>query len=239
MIIFPWHLYYEKPYAAYDSALGFQSIISIIFLLAGFASVIISVFKRNAKALLDISFGFMWFLIALLPVSGIIPVNSMYLEHWLYVPIIGVIFCLCALWENLGAKLPFGSLAPKFSVCLFIIILILFSVRIMIRNTEWGDPVKFYENELRYTDSSARIYNDLAMEKADLGDCEAAIPLYEKAISLNDSYPQTHHNLARCFVTLGKIDEALVEYKKALQIQPNFIYTLRDLYDLGFTVSNN
>lgn len=36
----------------------------------------------------------------------------------------------------------------------------------MMRNTEWGDPIRFYTNELRYTQSSARIYTDLGMEEA-------------------------------------------------------------------------
>jgi tetratricopeptide (TPR) repeat protein len=95
---------------------------------------------------------------------------------------------------------------------------------------EWGDPVKFYENEIKYEKryhlQSARIYNNLAMEQADRGDCAKAIPNYQKAISLNDTYPQTHHNLARCFESTGQIKEAADEYFKALYIQPNFLYSL-------------
>jgi tetratricopeptide (TPR) repeat protein len=116
------------------------------------------------------------------------------------------------------------------------IILALFIFRIMLRNMEWGDPVKFYENEIKYEKryhlQSARIYNNLAMEQADRGDCAKAIPNYQKAISLNDTYPQTHHNLARCFESTGQIKEAADEYFKALYIQPNFLYSLNAISKL-------
>ena len=100
------------------------------------------------------------------------------------------------------------------------------------RNAEWGDSVKFYENELKYTQTSARIYNNLAMELSDRGECHTAIVNYEKAVSLNDIYPQTHHNLARCLEYLGKPDQAFKEYLKALEIQPSFPYSLNAINDL-------
>jgi tetratricopeptide (TPR) repeat protein len=170
--------------------------------------------------------GFFWFLVALLPVSGIIPVNSMYLEHWLYLPIVGIIFYLAYLFDNLSEE------AKQKATVILLIVLTLFAGRIIARNIEWGNPVKFYHNELKYTETSARIYNNLAMELADEGKCIEAIPNYVKAIELNDSYPQTHHNLARCHEALGDVNEAGNEYLKALSLQPNFSYSLIGLYNL-------
>ena len=148
----------------------------------------------------------------------------MYLEHWLYLPIIGVIFSLCFVFDKFSEK-------RKQAITIFLLlILILFSVRIIARNVEWGDPIKFYQNELKYTQTSARIYNNLAMELSDQGDCVSAVPNYEKAISLSDAYPQTHHNLARCLEALGRPQEAANEYLRALYIEPNFAYSINALY---------
>src|SRR3989344_2353551 len=115
---------------------------------------------------------------------------------------------------------------------LLIIVLILFSFRIMARNRQWGDPVKFYTNELAYTETSARIYANLGMELSDTGDCVSAIPNYEKAILISDVYPQTHHNLARCLEAMEDFDGAQEEYLKALDIEPNFPYSINALRNL-------
>lgn len=257
MIVFPWNLSYEKPYIAYNSLLSVQSIFSLFTIISGFILLIVSVVKRNAKRNgeilfnlpLNLSLGLFWFITALIPVSGIIPVNAMYLEHWLYLPIIGIIFCFCSLFSALGAapaksggqgSASSGETLPDFikkvAVYFLILILILFTIRIMMRNAEWGDPIKFYQNEIKQMErtgqSSARIYNGLAMEQSNRGDCNSAIANYKKAISINDSYPQTHYNLARCFENMGKLQEALEEYKKALAIQPDFPYSLQAISNL-------
>lgn len=232
MMLWPWHLYYEKPYVAYDSYGSVQSIVGLLILFFGFVSSIYSLWKGRGEIFL----GFMWFFIALLPVSGLIPTNSMYLEHWLYLPIIGLIFCLCSVCRSLSGK--FSIHTKTIAAYVFIFILLLFSFRIMARNMEWGNPVKFYQNEIKYTQGSARIYNNLAMELSDKGDCGAAVPNYEKAISLNDTYPQTHHNLARCLAAMGEIEKAANEYLKALFIEPNFSYSINAMYSLLFAIKD-
>ncbi|HEY4494306.1 MAG TPA: tetratricopeptide repeat protein [Candidatus Paceibacterota bacterium] len=220
MMLWPYHLYYEKPYEAFASLVSLKSFTGLFLIVAGIAASLISLLKKNGR----IFFGLLWFGIALVPVTGLVPLNAMYLEHWLYLPIIGVIFCLCLLFEKISHS--------KYFLPVFILILILFSVRVFARNMEWGNPIKFYENELKYTQTSARIYNDLAMEQSERLGCDVAIPNYEKAISISDSYPQTHHNLARCFERTGRLEEAVAEYLKALRIEPNFSYSINALREL-------
>ncbi len=222
MMVFPWHLYYEKPYVAYESYAYIQSMVSLSVIFLGFFAAGWSFLKGKGYFFL----GFFWFISALLPVSGIIPVNSMYLEHWLYIPIIGVILFLASLFDSLSEK------GKRTGTVILIVVLVLFSARIFMRNLEWGNPIKFYQNELKYTQTSARIYNNLAMELAEKNDCNSAVPNYIKAIELADVYPQTHHNLARCYIVLGKYDEAGNEYLKALYLQPNFSYSLIGIYNL-------
>jgi tetratricopeptide (TPR) repeat protein len=223
MILFPYHLYYEKPYVAFGSLMSVQSIISLISLSVGAILAVFSIIKRRGEVFLGLS----WFIVALLPVSGIIPLNAMYLEHWLYLPIVGIIFLFSFIASRITYRLP--RLKQSILFYIFLIILLLFATRIILRNREWANPVRFYQNELKYTQVSARIYNNLAMEMADRGDCALAIPHYEKAISLNDTYPETHHNLAQCLVGLNKIEEAADQYLQALSLEPNFIYSLDGL----------
>ena len=229
MLLWPWHLYYEKPYTPYLTLFSIQSILGMVIIIWALWAALYSLIKRsparNAPSIASagggkIFLGIGWFFVAMIPFMGIVPLNATYLEHWLYVPIIGFIFMVVCWMEETEYRTK-GKM-----VVILLCILVLFSTRIIARNMEWGNPIKFYENELKYTATSARIYNNLAMELADKGTCADAIPHYEKAIFINDSYPQTRHNLGNCLEELGKKEEAFAEYLKALYIQPNFPYSI-------------
>ncbi len=231
MIFFPIDLNYEKPYVAYTD---FQRADGIFALLVALLFITVTFYKaikiyKKAKVSSAISgavTGGLWFFICLAPVSGIIPVNAIYLEHWLYYPLAGVIFSAAKIYEH----------QKIFVKNIFLIILIPLSVayciRTVLRNSEWANPEKFYKNELKYSPNSARMHNNLAMIYADEKKCPVAISHYKKAIALYDIYPQTHHNLARCYEALGNYNEAINEYFNALLIYPNFTYSHKYLYNV-------
>jgi len=215
--LLPINLHYERPYFAYDSLLSFWGFVGLIIII--FSIYIAYVSLRSKKG--TFFFAVSWFAISILPVSGIIPTNAIYLDHWLYVPIIGFLFLLAVFLENNRDK-------NLFLYVTIIVIFILAGLTID-RNKDWADPIRFYKNELQYTQSATRIYNNLAMEMANRGNCLEAIPYYRRAIIMDDSYPQTHHNLARCLEDMGETEGAISEYKKALAIDPKFIYSINRL----------
>ena len=208
MLFWPLPLYYEKPYT-FVPFFTPSSLLSIALIISGIWASFHSIVKKRGEIFLGLG----WFAVVMTPFLGIVPMNAVYLEHWLYIPIIGIIICLIYFFD-------FKKHWP-----IIFIVLILFGVRITFRNLEWGDPIKFYKNELRYTDNSARIYVNLGMEFAERGDCSSAMSLYRQAIGMNDTYPQTHHNLAVCLEETGDISGAKEEYLKALKINPYFPYS--------------
>ena len=214
MFFAPFHLHYETPYTAYTDFSRPQSVLSILIIgtWSGW-----SIWKARSGVYIPL-FSFFWFFITIAPVSGLIPLNSMYLEHWLYLPQIGLCFLLVYGIQVLIGKFTWAPIA-------LVPVLFLYSVQVFARNKEWSDPEKFYRNEIKYTKKSARMYNNLAMVLADKKDCQSAISYYQKAIELYDVYPQTHHNLARCLEDLGYLTQAADEYFRALMIDPNFIYS--------------
>ncbi len=213
MILFPVGLHYETPYLSYDTLLSISAIFGLIIIFAGTYLAYRSL--RYGKGIFFLAYS--WFFVSILPVSGIIPTNAMYLEHWLYIPIIGIIFGITYLLQENRDNNLFIHFA--------IIILLIYGGLVINRNLDWADPIRFYRNELLYTTNSARIYNNLAMEMANRNDCPDAIPYYYEAISINDTYPQTHHNLGMCLEDSGNIKEAVLEYQKALNIDPSFYYS--------------
>ncbi|MCD4680080.1 MAG: hypothetical protein K8S00_06815 [Bacteroidales bacterium] len=221
MIIYPANLNYEKPYMAYTSLASLRGIFGMLLIIITVLSVIF--YKRNKRVFL----GICWFFCAMLPFTGIIPLNAMYLEHWLYIPIIGLTILIATLFDYLISK-------KRAHIFLYIIIplIIFYTGRNIARNSEWADIEKFYLNELQYTDSSTRIYNNLGMYYADKKNFGKSIEYYNKAIAAGDFYAQPHHNLANIYLGQGDYNKAIEELYLALKINPDFIYSLIKLHNI-------
>jgi tetratricopeptide (TPR) repeat protein len=185
---------------------------------------------KSSKKYPWVLFGWGWFFLFLLPSSGIIPINSIMQEHYLYLPSIGFFFLIACLCEEVRR----GNLYNKYLLIIVgIIICIPLSIRTGIRNADWHDPITFYSTDSNFSNDSLIMKNNLAMEYANKGDLTQAIEQYKTIITIADVYPNTHHNLANAYVTLGKYKEAESEYKKALAIDPNFTFSsiaLENLY---------
>ena len=219
ILIYPTDLYLERPYTAYVNLYSFRGIFGILILLLGSLFAYKSWFKKKTFFL-----GVMWFFIALMPMSGLIPLNAIYLEHWLYFPLVGISILVAGLWGQLQAKK-----AQRIFLIGFLIVGILASMRTVLRNIEWGDPVKFYKNELFYSPKSARIHHNLGMEYMHQGLIFFGIDHYEKALEIRPDYPQIYNNLGYAFIQLGQLEKAKENFLKALELSPNFRYSLDGL----------
>lgn len=184
--------------------------------------------KRNTMWL---SFGTLWFLIGLVPISGIVPVNGLFYEHWLYVPIVGLLISTASLFRLISGFIakqiqlrPIRQVLSdlrQYLPVLLLVILMLFTLR---QNYIWGDHIRFYEYTLRFS-QTARLYNNLAMAQAERGNLTKAFENYQKALSISPNYPQIYHNLGNLFESQGNSKEALQYYLKALEIDPKFSFS--------------
>ncbi len=200
-LLYPVDLHMERGFPIFTSILSIPVLLSIIILLILFLTK-----KDNTTKL-----GILWFLISFLPMSGIIPVNSLLLEHWLYVPSIGFFLII-------------ANIIKKYKRILIPIIIILISLT-LVRNFDWRDSITFYNNILKHENGSARVYNNLAMAYAEEDNFKAAEEHYLKAIQTNDNYAETRYNLASLYIKQGKASEAITNLKRSIEINPNFYYS--------------
>ena len=167
-------------------------------------------------------FGYLWFYIALLPVSGIIPINGILYEHWLYIPMIGFFLLLASLLKALPTQKV--RLLLQYKLQLLIVLAVVMAGLTIRQNYFWSTPVRLYTYLLQYT-ASGRIYNNLAMAYAQEKQPELAIQMYDKALSFGDVYPQIHHNKGNLFLQQGKMSEAISAFSRALELDPTFSFS--------------
>ncbi len=226
MFLVPVDLYLEKPYAAYTFSFLSKprGLFGLFVLIAGISVAVYSYIKGRKKFFI----AFLWLSISILPVSGIVPLNAMFLEHWLYFPMIGLAMMLASLYDFIKESCKLKQSLFYKLICLWILIVFSlgFMMRTIARNSEWADPIKFYKNEIKHmgVQRSARVFNNLAMEYTELGQMDKAIPNYLKAIEIWDNYPQSHYNLANAYLKIGDKELAYNHFFEALKIDPSFVY---------------
>ncbi len=197
----------------------------LLFILGLFLSI--KFYKKDPLYL----FSFAWFFITILPVSGIIPINNIMAEHYLYLPSLSFFLLIAKLFTFLWQKFP-GHTQRLVISLLIIAIIITLSGRTITRTFDWRNPIIFYTKSLAQSPENLPMRNNLAMAYSERNMLEEAIREYKATIEIGDIYPNTHHNLANVYKQQGKYKEAEEEYLKALEIDPKFYFSYGGLADL-------
>ncbi len=201
----------------------------ILFIFA--VTIFVIVAKRNWPKNGIIAFALLWFFILILPVSGIIPINNIESEHYLYLPSLSFFVIISYFVYFIWQRVRSSEIKTAFAMLLIIITLLL-SLRTVARTFDWRDPVTFYNIALSQSPGNLPIQNNLAMAYEEKGDISLAIEQYKNIIAVGDFYPNIHHNLANAYVKQGEYKKAETEYKKALSMDPKFYFSYYGLLDL-------
>lgn len=165
----------------------------------------------------------LWFFMAHVPHTGVLlPVNSLFLEHWMYLPSMGLFLGPMA-WASRRARWawPVAALSVVMAVAL--------AVATFHQNRVWADPITFYENILSHARGNPRVFNNLGMAYAESGQSDKALQTYLRAVESSDVYPQVRHNIAEELMRRGDLRAAIPHLERALQLNPQFYYSMKSL----------
>ena len=181
------------------------------------------------------AWGFLWFAAAHGPDSGLlIPMNSLFLEHWMYLPSVGLFLGGTETLAKFLEKRP--AYTRAFCSGVLLIMAVVFSVKTSQQNKIWHDPDSFYNNIFAYGETSARARNNLALYYSDHGNYAGAITQFQEAIKESDAYAETHYNLALNYLRDAQgdyVQNAINQLNLSLKIDPNFYrsyFILGDIY---------
>lgn len=215
LIFLPHPLYMER---TTDYVLSLFSGWVIGALLLGALFVFLGWREYKKRSSLQIWFGFGWFFCFLIPVSGIVPINGLVYEHWLYLPIIGFCIAMVGVLRLFNFEKYLNILNKKY---LLASVLVTYILLIWHQSYIWGDHVRFYEHNLKYAKTS-RLYNNLAMAQAEKGELDKALESYNSALEISSNYPQIYHNIANVYLDKNELPMAESWYQKAIKTDPGF-----------------
>ncbi len=173
-----------------------------------------------------ISFGILWFFLALLVESTIIPLDPVF-EHRLYVPMFGFVLVLIDILR--------GLLQPRQLTAVLLAVVLFVGLLTWNRNALWNDPVAFYEDNLLHAPNSERVAVGLAINYVENGQSDSAREVLERAVVLNPKYDQLYVILAKIYIEGGQFDQAMQALQNGLAVAPyskTLLNKLGVLYDL-------
>lgn len=211
VLFYPTDLHMERRFPVYVYFWNYKTVTGTLITTSLLTASAYRLSKHGEKLWL---FGILWFFCSLFPMSGVVlPVNSFFLEHWLYLPSMGLFAMMAYFLSKMPKSFSFTFLVPA---------ILSLSIVVFQQNKLWADPVTFYNHILSYHNGSARIHNNLAMAYADKEDFGKAEQHYRISLDQSKSYPQTYYNLARIYIRSGKNSEAIKLLQQSLKVNPEF-----------------
>ena len=190
-----------------------------------FIFVIIFLRRRRKNPYLVV--GWLWYLVMLVPVIGVIQVGLQgRADRYTYLPQIGLyialtwlVFDLTASWRNREFVLAPAAVA----------VVVTLSILSWKQTTHWRDTESLWSYTLSVTPDSDVAHTGLAGILFVQGRVDEAIEHYRRAIEMRSGNSGAQHGLATALAQQRKVDEAIEHYKKALELQPDNIEASNDL----------
>jgi tetratricopeptide (TPR) repeat protein len=161
--------------------------------------------------------GWLWYLIMLLPVVGIIQVGDQaHADRYTYLPQIGIYIALT--W--LAAEWQAGRVAIA---ALMAAVLALLMVCAWKQTAYWQNSETLWTQALASTTDNYIAHGNLAGTLLDKGKMDDAIFHYQEALRINSNDAEAHFNLGNALRQKGRMTEAIAQYQEAVRIQPNYV----------------
>ena len=185
LIFFPYDLHYYRSTDILQS-----NFVSWVFALISLIGVLY-IFKRWPQARGTLILGLGWFLAALLPVLNIVPLINEYSflftpEHFLYLPIIGILILVAVLADYSIKKYRKLILGFVIGGCLLLT---------WYQNTFWSSEIVLFERMLRFEPNFGRGHLLLAKAYYFNGRPEQADEHFSKAFTIMSAYAKKATNI--------------------------------------------
>ncbi|HYA79178.1 MAG TPA: tetratricopeptide repeat protein, partial [Candidatus Nitrosopolaris sp.] len=164
--------------------------------------------------------GWFWFLVMLLPVSGLIQVgNQAYADRYTYLPYIGLFIILAWGLPALFARWRYGKIFLSAGALLAAAVcfsLTFAQVRV------WKDTPTLFGRALALDRDNQIAWCALGVEHVLGGNTDQAINCFRRATAIDAKYYMAWNNLGRALYDKGNFTEALSAYQMAMQCAPQF-----------------
>lgn len=165
-------------------------------------------------------FGWLWYLITLLPTIGLVPVGYQSIaDRYTYVPLIGLFVAVAWGAADLGRRVQWGPAGLRVGAVATALACGLVSRQ---QVQHWRNSITLWSQALRATRNNPIAHYNLGHALAQQGRTLEAAQHYQEAIRLKPDYLDAHLNLGGLRLAAGQPAEATNHFRAALQIRPDY-----------------
>ncbi len=171
--------------------------------------------------------GWLWYLVTLVPVIGIVQVGGQAMaDRYTYVPLIGIFVAVAWGARDAAAAGPLRRAGVLVACTIVLAAFLTLTVR---QVAVWRDTETLFSHALRVTQRNyvARTYLGIALKER--GEVEAAIEQLEEVLAMGAAFADAPHALARIYEERGDLERAAGYDRLALDIEPDHAGALVDL----------
>lgn len=211
--------------------------------VAGYGVLAVVAWRRRPEAGLLLA----WPMVALLPVSNLIPIWSLMAERYLYLPSVGVFAAVAVVlcgWERVapgsatagppeaGRQADAGCRWRWIRAAVAAACLLACAVATAARVPVWGDELRFWDDVAAKSPTRIKAHNNRGDVLLRRGWIDAAEESFSLALRINPRGPMAHFNLGRVAEARG--DWALAEerYRRSLTLNPELLDAWKGVGDL-------
>lgn len=183
--------------------------------------------SRRAPELRLISFGVIWFFLALTMNSSVFPTHEVIVEYRLYLPAVGFITAVLG-----GVFMLYGSVSSAFVRKTFFVFLALTMVALgtaaYMRNSVWASDMALWGDSVAKSPFKSRPYLNRGLAYERRGILQRALSDYNQAIELTKSErPLYLFNRAGIYIKLKKPLKAIEDLSRAVSMDKKQAYYIR------------
>lgn len=205
-----------------------KGILSLI-VTAVFVAFAVIVFKKNKLAFFSLFF----VVIPLLPVLYIPGLGeNTFAERYLYLPSFGFVILLGLLISRVRSN---SSRWAGGLIVLSVILIGLYSVATVHRNTAWKDDYTLFTDTVKKSPDSASVRYSLGTALLNKGQVNEAVEHFETAEKLAPNDALAYYNLGVAYYSKGLTEESIKQLQTAVKLKPDFA---KAYYNLGIAYNS-
>ena len=213
-LLLPIRLSADTNWLLVEDPLDVRVLIGVAFVAAALAVAWVAS-RRETR---PIAFGVLWFFIALLPTSSIVPLSEPMNDHRMFFPFVGLI--LAVVW---GAALAVSrwtarGAGPFAAAAVALILAMAYGTRQ--RNIVWRTEESLWLDATIKSPDNGRALMNYGVVQMTGGNLPLANEYFERALRHTPDYPYLHVNIAILNAALGRRTEADRHFRKALLDDP-------------------
>jgi protein O-mannosyl-transferase len=166
-----------------------------------------------------ISFGILWFFLALSVESSLIPIIDTIFEHRLYLPSFGAAAAFGTAFFMLAEKFC-RSIGDKLPLLVAAMLLLSFSLATIQRNQVWGNDIRLWEDVVRKSPQKGRPHNELGFALENAGRRAEAVEAFHRALAVDPYYYRAYYNLGELYLVSGRPDAAVPMLERVITLKP-------------------